>query len=195
MQPIKIITEVCQSQRIDMELIKLKTRKRHIVYARQLCHWALRQYTKLSLSKIGEMVGGKDHATVLHSCKVIDTDAINNKDVRRDVEEVQRRLRGRVIYVSGPISGQNYASVLIRFEGVRAMLQKQGYTVIIPMDVVPKKGIRSWNQCMFYCRKALFDMSEDKDRSIYMMKGWKRSRGAIDELRTAKGLGFNVVYE
>ena len=194
MQPIKIITEVCQSQRIDMELIQLKTRKRHIVYARQLCHWALKQHTTLSLSQIGEMVGGKEHATVLHSCKVIDTLATNNKDVRRDVEEVQRRLRGRVIYVSGPISGQNYSSVLIRFEGVRAMLQKQGYTVITPMDVVPK-GTRSWSKCMFYCRKALFEMSEGKDRSIYMLRGWKRSRGAIDELRTARGLGFNVVFE
>lgn len=47
-----------------------KTRKRHIVEARQMCQYFLYMYTKKSLAEIGRMFE-KDHATVLHAVKTM----------------------------------------------------------------------------------------------------------------------------
>jgi chromosomal replication initiator protein len=63
--------------------ITIKSRKREIVWARQLAMFILRKKTKMSLSKIGELCGNKDHATVLHACKsisnLIETDSYFRK--------------------------------------------------------------------------------------------------------------------
>lgn len=52
--------------------IDRKTRLRYVVYARQMAMYYSRILTKLSLATIGSFIGGKDHATVLHSMKVIE---------------------------------------------------------------------------------------------------------------------------
>jgi chromosomal replication initiation ATPase DnaA len=46
-------------------------RKREIVYRRQLLIWYLCYNTKMTLSEIGQMFG-KDHATVIHSKRIVD---------------------------------------------------------------------------------------------------------------------------
>ena len=66
-----ILTIVGESTGLTPEQIKMKTRKRETVEARQICMTIAKELTKCSLSKIGSLIGGKDHATVLHSNKVI----------------------------------------------------------------------------------------------------------------------------
>lgn len=52
-----------------VELYSIR-RNREIAFARQfICYWA-RRLTPLSLPQIGRLLGGKDHTTVLHGCKV-----------------------------------------------------------------------------------------------------------------------------
>jgi chromosomal replication initiator protein len=55
------------------EELQVKTRKREVVEARQICHYLSKNtIPKLgSLSKIGERFGNKDHATVLHSIRTV----------------------------------------------------------------------------------------------------------------------------
>lgn len=68
-----IIQIVCDQLKVDRELLLTKTRKSHIVQARQLATYFTRKFVKsLSLKNIGEYFGGKDHSTVLHSCKVVE---------------------------------------------------------------------------------------------------------------------------
>lgn len=58
---------------ISMQALRYaKTRKREVVKARQLCMWFLKNKTPMTLSAIGQRYRDKDHATVLHSCSVIE---------------------------------------------------------------------------------------------------------------------------
>jgi hypothetical protein len=61
---IKKVEDICREFGI-----LTKSRKRELIYRRAaVCNY-LRNNTKMTLKKIGELLGGKDHATVLHSLK------------------------------------------------------------------------------------------------------------------------------
>ncbi|HFC01253.1 MAG TPA: chromosomal replication initiator protein DnaA, partial [Phaeodactylibacter sp.] len=76
----------------DVPVAKLasKTRKRSIVIARQLSMYLAKNLTNKSLKAIGENFGGRDHSTVIYSCKAVqdllDTDMIF-KDTVADLEK------------------------------------------------------------------------------------------------------------
>ena len=63
-----LVCEICQ---IEVEELKSNVRKREFVQARQLGMYLLWLFTNYSLSKIGHIFGGKDHATVLHAKKTV----------------------------------------------------------------------------------------------------------------------------
>lgn len=66
---IKIVTD---NEGVSTEDILRKTRKREILSVRQICQYFIKQYTKYSLRETGEITGGYDHATILHSCSVVE---------------------------------------------------------------------------------------------------------------------------
>lgn len=68
----EIIRIVSESEGIHIDDIKRKSRKREVLIPRQLCQYFIKQYTKYSLREVGEVTGGYDHATILHSIKVIE---------------------------------------------------------------------------------------------------------------------------
>ncbi|MCX7954289.1 MAG: chromosomal replication initiator protein DnaA [Bacteroidales bacterium] len=84
---------VCEYFDITPEMLKQKTRKHEIVQARQIIMFFARMYTKKSLSVIGSIVGGKDHATVLHACKAIKNLMETNKKFKQQIEEIERKLK------------------------------------------------------------------------------------------------------
>lgn len=57
---------------VDMKSINSKSRKREIVFARQAAMSLCKKYTTVSVSRIGQVVGGRDHATVLHALKNVE---------------------------------------------------------------------------------------------------------------------------
>ena len=48
-----------------------KSRKHDIVLVRQISMYLAQKYTKMPASRIGKLVGGRDHSTVIHSCNTI----------------------------------------------------------------------------------------------------------------------------
>ena len=62
----KVVSDYFQ---MDIETLQSKTRRRHIVQARQLAMYFAKKFTKASLASIGNQIGKRDHATVLHACK------------------------------------------------------------------------------------------------------------------------------
>ncbi|MDG2990065.1 chromosomal replication initiator protein DnaA [Candidatus Synechococcus calcipolaris G9] len=66
--PEIILDVVSQAMNIPISDLKGNSRRREISVARQLGMYLMRQYTGLSLPKIGEEFGGKDHTTVMYSC-------------------------------------------------------------------------------------------------------------------------------
>ncbi|NJB83302.1 chromosomal replication initiator protein DnaA [Wenyingzhuangia aestuarii] len=77
---------------IDLATLQSKTRKRHIVQARQLAMYFSKKLTKSSLASIGAQIGKRDHATVLHACKTVDNLAATDKNFKTYVEEISKKL-------------------------------------------------------------------------------------------------------
>ena len=62
---------VCNYTKIDKISLQSKTRKREIVFARQLCHFIARKKTEHSYADIAYRFGKKDHATAYFSYNTI----------------------------------------------------------------------------------------------------------------------------
>jgi chromosomal replication initiator protein len=69
--PDAVIAVVAEAFDVSVEDLKGISRRREISYARQIGMYLIRQHTGLSLPKVGEVFGGKDHTTVLYSCDKI----------------------------------------------------------------------------------------------------------------------------
>lgn len=78
---------------IQPEKLQGKTRKRSIVIARQLSMYLAKNLTDKSLKSIGENFGGRDHSTVIYSCKTVqdlmETDAI----FKDTVTELEKKIK------------------------------------------------------------------------------------------------------
>ncbi len=85
----KIVSEYFQ---MEVETLQSKTRKRHIVQARQLAMYFAKKFTKASLASIGSNIGKKDHATVLHACKTVDNLTFTDKQFRKYVDDLNQKL-------------------------------------------------------------------------------------------------------
>ncbi len=77
---------------MDVSTLQSKTRKRHIVQARQVAMFFAKQLTKASLASIGSQIGQRDHATVLHACKTVNDLVETDKQFRKYVEEIRDKL-------------------------------------------------------------------------------------------------------
>ena len=85
----KIVSEYFQ---MNVDTLQSKTRKRHIVQARQLAMYFAKKFTKASLASIGNQIGKRDHATVLHACKTVDNLTFTDKQFRKYVEDLNQKL-------------------------------------------------------------------------------------------------------
>lgn len=70
------------SEFFGVSLSELRSKKRHknIVLPRQIAMYLSRQLTNMSFPEIGNAFGGKDHTTVLHSCKKIEREIGDNRE-------------------------------------------------------------------------------------------------------------------
>lgn len=69
--PETVLKAVVDTLRVPLEDLKGNSRRREISLARQIGMYLMRHHTGLSLPKIGEEFGGKDHTTVIYSCEKI----------------------------------------------------------------------------------------------------------------------------
>ncbi len=83
---------VCDYFQMDLETLLSKTRRRHIVQARQLAMFFAKKYTKTSLASIGSQIGDRDHATVLHACKTVDNLYTTDKQFRKYVDDLNNKF-------------------------------------------------------------------------------------------------------
>ncbi len=77
---------------MDVATLQSKTRKRHIVQARQLAMFFAKKFTKASLASIGSQIGKRDHATVLHACKTVDNLAETDKQFRKYIDDLIKKF-------------------------------------------------------------------------------------------------------
>ena len=69
------------------------TRRREITVPRQIAMYLTREMTGMSLPQIGNVFGGRDHTTVLHSCKTVEANMTANNDVKAVVEDIKQLVK------------------------------------------------------------------------------------------------------
>ena len=88
-----IIAKVCEHYDIETESLHPRSRKHNVVIARQVAMYLAKKYTDTSCSKIGQLIGKKNHATVIYSCKFVKNQLEIDKNFRSEMEEIENMIR------------------------------------------------------------------------------------------------------
>lgn len=84
---------VAEHYDIPVEKLKEKTRKRFVVRARQLSMYLAKQLSNKSLKHIGNAFGGRDHSTVIHACRSIESLLEADTRFKTEVSGLAKRLK------------------------------------------------------------------------------------------------------
>ena len=68
----EILERVCEHFSVTTTAVNSRSRKRDIVTARQVSMYLSQKYTKMPASRIGKLIGNRDHSTVIHSCTQVE---------------------------------------------------------------------------------------------------------------------------
>jgi chromosomal replication initiator protein len=84
--------EVAKHYTLTISDLSSKSRKQHMVLARQMAIFICHELSSLSLSKIGKHFGNRDHSTVLHAIKKIKEKHLENIEIKNDYELIKLKL-------------------------------------------------------------------------------------------------------
>jgi chromosomal replication initiator protein len=94
--PPLILEETASYFQLSTGDLVSKSRSRPLTQARHIAMYLMRECTGLSLVKIGEIFGGRDHTTALHGIKKVEDEMRSRDDTFRQVQDLTRIIRGRV---------------------------------------------------------------------------------------------------
>lgn len=89
----EIIKKVTEYYAVEPSALNTRSRKREVVLVRQVAMYLAKKYLDLSTSKIGQYIGKRDHATVLHACKTITNLAETDKQFRYELNQIEIMLQ------------------------------------------------------------------------------------------------------
>jgi chromosomal replication initiation ATPase DnaA len=93
-EAMMIIRHVFKQQKIDPALYNLKSRKREIVCARQICIHLINKYLALQSTHMGRLFG-LDHSTILYNVGVAEDILFTDRTFKKAVLEIEKELRLR----------------------------------------------------------------------------------------------------
>jgi chromosomal replication initiator protein len=67
-----IVEKVCHHYGVSQQQVMSRSRKRDYVLVRQVSMYLAQKYTRMPASRIGQLIGGRDHSTVIHSCTTVE---------------------------------------------------------------------------------------------------------------------------
>lgn len=79
---------------ITVEEMNGKRRTKAITTPRQVAMYLCRELTPMSLPKIGEAFGGRDHTTVMHACEKISNSIEKSEDFKNLVIRISNEIKG-----------------------------------------------------------------------------------------------------
>jgi chromosomal replication initiator protein len=94
--PPLILEETARYFSLSIGDLVSKSRSRPLTQARHIAMYLVRECTGLSLVKIGEIFGGRDHTTVLHGINKVEGEMRARDTAFRQVQDLTRIIRGRV---------------------------------------------------------------------------------------------------
>jgi chromosomal replication initiator protein len=92
LSPERIVTAVAQHFNLSKEQLVGRSRARAVSVPRQLAMFLIREETDASLPQIGQILGGRDHTTILHGCGRISGQIETDERLRRDWLTIKQRL-------------------------------------------------------------------------------------------------------
>jgi chromosomal replication initiator protein len=90
--PETILDVIARVFKVSIEDLKGNSRRREISHARQIGMYLMRQHTDLSLPRIGEEFGGKDHTTVMYSCEKITKQLHKDRELSQTISQLSDRI-------------------------------------------------------------------------------------------------------
>ena len=94
-QPDDIISKVANAFGVPMERMLGRDRSREVALPRQIAMYLLREEANISLPKIGEALGGRDHTTIMYGCDKVADLLERDNHLRRQVIEIREQLYGQ----------------------------------------------------------------------------------------------------
>ncbi len=91
--PELVKKHVCKHFNIKQADLESAKRSRNLAFPRQIAMYICRDMTELSLPKIGEYFGNRDHTTVLHACEKISGEIKINESLREVVKEIELSIK------------------------------------------------------------------------------------------------------
>ena len=92
--PERILDLISEQYGVSKEDLLSKKRSRDIALPRQIAMYLCRCLTQLSTTNIGQILGGRDHTTVMHGCEKIEDEMERNLSFKRRIEELAELVRG-----------------------------------------------------------------------------------------------------
>jgi chromosomal replication initiator protein len=94
LSPEQIVSTVAQHYHLTEEELLGRSRRRAVSMPRQLAMYLIREETDASLPHIGELLGGRDHTTIMHGCEKIGAQIETDEQLRRDWLAIKGLLSG-----------------------------------------------------------------------------------------------------
>lgn len=89
----EIIETVCNHFNVSPSAVGGKSRKRDFVVARQVSMYLAQKYTKMPASRVGKLVGNRDHSTVIHSCTQVENRLKVDKDFFAEIQSLENSFK------------------------------------------------------------------------------------------------------
>jgi chromosomal replication initiator protein len=81
---------------LKLSELRSPTRKRAVVNARAVAIYLARKISQISLEQIGRYFGGRDHTTMMHSCRKIEELLQSDPAFRQDIEQLEKMVKGKI---------------------------------------------------------------------------------------------------
>ena len=88
-----ILDTVCNHFNVTTAAVASRSRKRDYVTARQVSMYLAQKYTKMPASRIGKLIGGRDHSTVIHSCTQIEQRIKTDKLFSDEIASIENSFK------------------------------------------------------------------------------------------------------
>lgn len=88
-----ILDRVCRHYEVTPNAVKGKSRKRELVIPRQLTMYLTKKYTNIPASRIGKLLGSRDHSTVVHGISKVEVMLSTDKAFLEEVKKIEEQLK------------------------------------------------------------------------------------------------------
>ena len=88
-----ILERVCGHFNVSQQQVFSRSRKRDFVVVRQVSMYLAQKYTKMPASRIGQLIGNRDHSTVIHSCATVEQRLKCDKSFVEELNSIENSFK------------------------------------------------------------------------------------------------------